>query len=740
MIAPSNRLSIPANHKKHTKEDLYCPTCNIVQTHRFALMDFLHKKLIPLNNRRVKNGQCISCARKAASKSNEDNLSIDQRSISAEYTMYLNTSEQFISQDEYSVSIAYSLRENKDIDDRSVWSYNTFGITSDARLDDYIYNNESSRSVLTRNTSDLLKIMDDLPLPCIEQSQSLDSTSSKDLETYLFDDEDLSDLKQKSRNISSSQKQYVCSNSMIKSHSLDYSSSKSSEHFWFDEEDTSDINQKSHQAILKQHQDGSESISHSVHTSLQKTDNQSSNAPLSAKPSSKKRIKFVNNSKVESPLNPNQIFVKSIRNLHSDDEVEGKPPPQQKQISLSSRMAVRDSIKKIIKSDVACYGRPKYQENNFATLVSYSNNHNVNNEAIKMIEESLDIGKVSKLMVENINSPIVVEVALERIRLVLNSFDKHSLTFSPSVYALVAEEISSSMVYNKNVTRVVEKACNTIQYLCTHEHSIQWKEAFGKHLCLSSLFTCLEEQLNHDFVVITAFDALWHITYENKSAISTISKRHCIFLFLKVLRKQRHSQVVVDKVFRVFSIVPISTYLTGEVSLNVADKKFICQMLQEHIRSMSTVESILNVILNNTSDNIEFVDDIFVDTLIEASQEHVMSFKIQKFICKLLQLLISSSDRMKNLVVEKRGIEALCDIINRNYAPDIRGDACACLRFLSKSDNFVIKTRLAKSAVIDTIMKCVDEHPNDTCIQNNALSTVESLCGYVEFEIEVDRY
>merc|ERR1712070_1227459 len=471
-------------------------------------------------------------------------------------------------------------------------------------------------------------------------------------------------------------------------------SSKSSEHFWFDEEDTSDINQKSHQAILKQHQDGSESISHSVHTSLQKTDNQSSNAPLSAKPSSKKRIKFINNSKVESPLNPNQIVVKSIRNLHADDEVEGKPPPQQKQISLSSRMAVRDSIKKIIKSDVACYGRPKYQENNFATLVSYSNNHNVNNEAIKMIEESLDISKVSELMVENINSPIVVEVALERIRLVLNSFDKHSLTFSPSVYALVAEEISSSMVYNKKVTRVVEKACNTIQYLCTHEHSIQWKEAFGKHLCLSSLFTCLEEQLNHDFVVITAFDALWHITYENKSAIST--------------------------------------FVTGEVSLNVADKKFICQMLQEHIRSMSIVESILNVILNNTSDDIEFVDDIFVDTLIEASQEHVMSFKIQKFICKLLKLLISSSDRMKNLVVEKRGIEALCDIINRNYAPDIREDACACLRFLSKSDNFVIKTRLAKSAVIDTIMKCVDEHPNDTCIQNNALSTVESLCGYVE--------
>ena len=51
--------------------------------------------------------------------------------------------------------------------------------------------------MLTRNTSDLLKIMDDLPLPCIEQSQSLDSTSSKDLEPYLFDDEDLSDLKQK---------------------------------------------------------------------------------------------------------------------------------------------------------------------------------------------------------------------------------------------------------------------------------------------------------------------------------------------------------------------------------------------------------------------------------------------------------------------------------------------------------------------------------------------------------------
>lgn len=185
ILVQSNGASLSVNGKRKFRDELSCHQCGVL-THTFVMVRF-RKKKVPLNNEFVEDGVCQIC---------KENSKICATSIqSKDDDWYSNSLVSDITlihalkhQDDLSLVYSYASDKDdkKEQDATSVWSYNTFGRTNDACLDEY-FDLESVITFKSKvHSSSLLSAMDHLPSSDIASSSdgSIDTSDEALLFTH----------------------------------------------------------------------------------------------------------------------------------------------------------------------------------------------------------------------------------------------------------------------------------------------------------------------------------------------------------------------------------------------------------------------------------------------------------------------------------------------------------------------------------------------------------------------------
>ena len=197
---------------KVTRDDLSCQQCGVL-THKLISIRF-RKRKVPLNNEFVHDGVCQICIERIEIGATRDQSKDDEWSsygCSQSMVSDLTMNREATHQDD--LSLLYSCAsmntdENRSVwtynstkkfdkskqgnmintteesDNYSLWSYNTFGRTNDAGLDDYFDHESVATSQSKAHIQSLITNMDNLPTP--DTVPFSDESSGSD-DALLFD-------------------------------------------------------------------------------------------------------------------------------------------------------------------------------------------------------------------------------------------------------------------------------------------------------------------------------------------------------------------------------------------------------------------------------------------------------------------------------------------------------------------------------------------------------------------------
>ena len=352
------------------------------------------------------------------------------------------------------------------------------------------------------------------------------------------------------------------------------------------------------------------------------------------------------------------------------------------------------------------------------------------NKLLNEIQSLSNVLEISEVMVRNASYPLIIESAYTRIREVANLAENEVISCYERIST--AKNIVSTMASQKIAKDVNEQACLTIAFLCKREN---WRQMFEENFCAAALLCSLNLHADIEAVVSPALDILICLTSKNVLLVKSIARQRGARLILKVLRHHHHNSFVVEQCSQLLHTLSNDNLSLQDLSV-AYDLMTLHIALKEHMNSIRIVETLLIVLCRVTITGVS-LDKALVESILHSSLRHEQYASIQILICKILCNLALSSYQNILVIAQCGGLQTLQRMIHMFDSVTVHEEVISCFYALSMTRDDYLKRQLAKSDVIDSILFVVDAHPLNEYVQSNGLTTIEALCGFVDYSIQV---